>query len=85
MTGAGLVTCVDASFGVRAGMAPVEVIVEEVEGLPRGKALTGGVLGDVNGDSNPGSLCVRYPALTSLCVSRNVDRVWPTLILFPSI
>ena len=31
-------------------MAPVEVVVEGVEGLPRGKALTGGMLGDVNGD-----------------------------------
>ena len=50
VTGAGLVTYVDAAFGVRAGMAPVEVVVEAVEGLPRGKALTGGVLGDVNGD-----------------------------------
>ena len=50
VTGAGLVTYVDASFGVRSGMAPVEVVVEAVEGLPRGKALTGGMLGDVNGD-----------------------------------
>ena len=50
VTGAGLVTYVDASFGVRSDMAPVEVVVEGVEGLPRGKALTGGVLGDVNGD-----------------------------------
>ena len=50
VTGAGLVTYVDASFGVRSGMAPVELIVEGVEGLPRGKALTDGVLGDVNGD-----------------------------------
>ena len=50
VTGEGLVTYVDAAFGVRAGMAPVEVVVEGVEGLPRGKALTGGVLGDVNGD-----------------------------------
>ena len=50
VTGAGLVTHVDASFGVRAGVAPVEVEVESVVGLPRGKALTGGVLGDVNGD-----------------------------------
>ena len=50
VSGAGLVTYVDAAFGVRAGMAPIEVIVEAVEGLPRGKALTGGVLGDVNGD-----------------------------------
>ncbi len=50
VTGAGFVTYVDASFGVQAGMAPVEVVVETVEGLPRGKALTDQVLGDVNGD-----------------------------------
>ena len=50
VTGAGLATYVDASFGIRSGMAPVEVVVEEVEGLPRGKALTSGVLGDANGD-----------------------------------
>ena len=50
VTGVGLVTYADASFGVRAGMAPVEVVVDAVEELPRGKALTGGVLGDVNGD-----------------------------------
>ena len=50
VTGVGFVTYVDAAFGVRAGMAPVEVVVEAVDGLPRGKALTGGVLGDVNGD-----------------------------------
>lgn len=31
-------------------MAPVEVIVEAAEGLPRGKALIDRVLGDVNGD-----------------------------------
>ena len=50
VTGAGLVTYVDASFGVRAGMAAVEVVVDAVVGLPRGKALTDRVLGDVNGD-----------------------------------
>ena len=50
VTGAGLVSYVDAAFGVWAGMAPVEVVVEGVEGLPRGKALSGGILGDVNGD-----------------------------------
>ena len=50
VTGLGLVTYVDASFGVRSGMAAVEVVVDAVAGLPRGKALTGGVLGDVNGD-----------------------------------
>ena len=50
VTGTGLGTYVDAAFGVWAGMAPVEVVVEAVEGLPRGKALTDRVLGDVNGD-----------------------------------
>ena len=50
VTGEGLVTYVDASFGVRSGMAPVEVVVDAVAGLPRGKALTDQVLGDVNGD-----------------------------------
>ncbi len=50
VTGAGLVTYVDASFGVRSGMAAVEVVVDAVVGLPRGKALTDQVLGDVNGD-----------------------------------
>ena len=50
VTGAGLVTYVDAAFGVRSGMAPVEVVVDAVAGLPRGKALTDRVLGDVNGD-----------------------------------
>ena len=50
VTGAGLVSYVDASFGVRVGMAAVEVVVDAVAGLPRGKALTDRVLGDVNGD-----------------------------------
>ena len=50
VTGGGLVAYVDAAFGVRVGMAPVEVVVKGVEGLPRGKALSGGILGDVNGD-----------------------------------
>ena len=50
ITGVGLVTYVDASFGVRSDMASVEVVVDAVAERPRGKALTGGVLGDVNGD-----------------------------------
>ncbi len=50
VSGAGVVPYVDAAFGVRAGMAPVEFVVESVEELPRGKALTCGMLGDVNND-----------------------------------
>ena len=50
VSGTGMVPYVDAAFEVRAGMAPVEFVVESVENLPRGKALTCGILGDVNND-----------------------------------
>ena len=50
VSGAGVVPYVDAAFGVRAGMGPVEFVVKSVEELPRGKALTCGILGDVNND-----------------------------------
>ena len=50
VSGEGVVPYVDAAFAVRAGMAPVEFVVESVEELPRGKALTCGILGDVNSD-----------------------------------
>ena len=50
VSGAGVVPYVDAAFEVRAGMAPVEFVVESVEELPRGKALACGILGDVNND-----------------------------------
>ena len=39
VSGTGVVPYVDAAFEVRAGMAPVEFVVESVENLPRGKAL----------------------------------------------
>ena len=50
VSGTGVVPYVDAAFEVWAGMAPVEFVVESVEELPRGKALTCGILGDVNSD-----------------------------------
>ena len=50
VSGTGLATYVDAAFGVRVGMEPVELVVEAAELLPRGKALTCGILGDVNND-----------------------------------
>ena len=50
VSGEGVVPYVDAAFAVRAGIAPVEFVVESVEELPRGKALTCGILGDVNND-----------------------------------
>ncbi len=50
VSGAGVVPYVDAAFAVRAEMGPVEFVVQSVEELPRGKALTCGMLGDVNND-----------------------------------
>ena len=50
VSGASVVPYVDAAFAVQAGMGPVEFVVQSVEELPRGKALTCGILGDVNND-----------------------------------
>ena len=50
VSGAGVVPYVDAAFAVQAEMGPVEFVVQSVEELPRGKALTCGMLGDVNND-----------------------------------
>ena len=80
VTGAGLVTYVDASFGVRSGMAAVEVVVDAVAGLPRGKALTGGVLGDVNGDGQvnlaDALLVMTYVVNGSVELPANGDISW---------
>ena len=48
VVGAGLATYVDADF--RAGMAPVDIVVETLASAPRAKGLAGGILGDVNDD-----------------------------------
>ncbi len=50
VAGAGVVAWADADFRVGPGMAPLDIVVEAVDGAPRGKVLTGGILGDVNGD-----------------------------------
>ena len=50
VSGEGVVPYVDAAFEMQAGMGPVEFVVQSVEELPRGKALTCGILGDVNND-----------------------------------
>ena len=50
VSGEGVVPYVDEAFAVRAGMRPVEFVVQSVGELPRGKALTCGILGDVNND-----------------------------------
>ena len=48
VVGAGLSTYVDANF--RVGIAPVDIVVETLDSVPRAKGLTGGILGDVNDD-----------------------------------
>ena len=48
VVGAGLAAYVDADF--RVGTVPVEIVVETLDGAPRAKGLTGGILGDVNDD-----------------------------------
>ena len=50
VSGAGFVPYVDAAFSVGVGMGSVELVVEPVATLARGKALTCGILGDVNND-----------------------------------
>ena len=50
VSGAGFVPYVDAAFSVGAGLGAVELVVEPVAPRARGKALTCGILGDVNND-----------------------------------
>ncbi len=50
VSGAGLVPYVDPAFRVAVGQDSVEVVVEALESMPRGKtaAFSGGILGNVN-------------------------------------
>ena len=48
VSGTGLVPYVDPAFRVGAGMAPVDLVVQEAGLAPRGKAATSGVRGDVD-------------------------------------
>ena len=75
ISGEGTATYVDAAFGVRAGMAPVELVVDAVAGLPRGKALAGGIWGDVNNDGrvdvNDALLLAMYNLNSSITLPNN--------------
>ena len=48
VSGAGLVAYVDPEFQIGVGMGLVEIVVEAVDEGPRGKVMTGGILGDVD-------------------------------------
>ena len=77
VAGAGLATYVNADFRVQAGMAPVELVVEAVEQKPRGKVMSGGLLGDANNDGRVDmvdALLVRmYSVDSSIAVPNNGD------------
>ena len=74
VVGAGLATYVNAEFRVRPGMGPVEVVVDAAA---RGKALTGGILGDVNNDGqvdvSDAELVARYSGDSSVVMPNNGD------------
>ena len=51
VSGEGLALYVDPSFGVVAGMAPVELVVATRDSAPRMKVAAGGILGDVDNNA----------------------------------
>ncbi len=48
VSGPGLVTYVDPAFEVQAGMGSLELVVEELDGMPQGKPAATGLPGDVD-------------------------------------
>ncbi len=63
VAGAGLIAYVDPAF--RVGTAPVDVVLAQPGGPARMKVATGGILGDVNNDSQVDEFDVLYVALYS--------------------
>ena len=63
VAGAGLIAYVDPAF--RVGSDPVNLVLEQPGGKARMKVATGGILGDVNNDSQVDEFDVLYVALYS--------------------
>ena len=63
VAGAGLIAYVDPAF--RVGSDPVDLVLEQPGGPARMKVATGGILGDVNNDSQVDEFDVLYVALYS--------------------
>ena len=63
VAGAGLIAYVDPAF--RVGTDPVNLVLEQSGGPARMKVATGGILGDVNNDSQVDAFDVLYVALYS--------------------
>ncbi len=73
VSGAGLVPFVDPAFRVETGMPPVDLLVETFDGIPRAKAATAGILGDVD---NNGRVDI-FDALLVAVYSANAGLVMP--------
>ena len=77
VTGAGLVPYVDPAFRVEAGLASVDLVIEEAGLVPREKAASNGVLGDVdnNGEVDivDALLVATYIADNSVTMPNNGD------------
>ena len=73
VSGRGLVPYVDPAFRVEAGQAPVDLVVETLDSVPRAKAMAAGILGDV--DSN--ERVDFFDALLVALYSRNASIVMP--------
>ncbi len=74
VSGEGLTTYADAAFGVRVGMAEVELVVDAAP-LTRDKVLAGEILGDVNNDGQvvleDAMLAVMYSSNPSIAMPNN--------------
>ena len=68
VTGYGLVPYVDPAFRVEAGMAPVDLVVQEAGNVPRDKVAASGLLGDVD---NNGRVDIVDALLVATYISDN--------------
>ena len=77
VSGSGLVPYVDPAFRVETGMPPVDLLVETFDGIPRAKAATAGILGDVDNNGRvdifDALLVAVYSANTGLVMPNNGD------------
>ena len=73
----GLVTYVDPAFEVQAGLGPVDIVLKEPGGVPRGKAAATGLLGDVDNNGRvdivDALLVATYIADNSITMPNNGD------------
>ena len=75
VAGVGLVAYVDAQF--RVGMGPVDIVMEAAAGMPRGKVLARGILGDVDNNNRvnffDALIVALYSRDSSIAIPNNGD------------